>query len=112
MVPSFQRALSTVNESSERIETIFVIGGAEVFDASVEHHSLRYVYVTYIDISAECDRFFKLPTTRPFVRDVHFGGHVLDDGLDIEFRRYYVTPHEELQYLELIRMILDKGVGE
>ena len=40
------------------IESIFVIGGAEIYRQAIEHESLKRIYLTTIDHDFSCDVFF------------------------------------------------------
>lgn len=55
--PTLDDALKTL-QSADDIESIFVIGGAQVFAEALKHPSCAYAYVTTIGHPFECDAFF------------------------------------------------------
>ena len=61
------------------VETIFVVGGAGLFQAALEHARLRWVYLTRVDGRFECDVRMPDLDARGFIRDVWDGEH---DGED------------------------------
>lgn len=41
-----------------RIDTVFVIGGSELYAAALEHPQCRHIYMSSIDANYKCDKFF------------------------------------------------------
>jgi dihydrofolate reductase len=69
---------------------VFVIGGAEIFRMAIAHPSCQRLFITHIQKSFECDRFFPpLPVTfRETARS-----EVLDgDGIPYFFSTYAAFP--------------------
>lgn len=54
---SFTEAVETLSNSNS-IEHIFVIGGAQLYDAALEHSGCRKIFVTQIAHKFNCDTFF------------------------------------------------------
>jgi dihydrofolate reductase len=67
------------------VETIFVVGGAGLIREVIERDDLRYVYLTRIEQSFDCD--VKMPDldARGFVRDAWEGEHHADE-YDLHYR--------------------------
>lgn len=55
---SLDAALSALQKSTPRIEKIFVIGGAQVFNTAIGHPDCRAIELTQILQSFDCDTFF------------------------------------------------------
>jgi dihydrofolate reductase len=55
------------------VETIFVVGGAGLFQVALEHAALRSVYLTRVEGRFECDVRMPDLDARGFIRDVWAG---------------------------------------
>ncbi len=44
--------------AADDVETLFVLGGAQIYQAAIVHKSCRRVYLTRIHAGFECDAFF------------------------------------------------------
>jgi dihydrofolate reductase/thymidylate synthase len=55
------------------VENVFIVGGAGLLLAAVEHPALRYVYLTRIETRFECDITMPDLDARGFVKDVWDG---------------------------------------
>jgi len=57
---AFEKALTLLNDDLylEKIDHIFVIGGAHVFEAALQHPACETLHVTHIEKSFACDTFF------------------------------------------------------
>ena len=53
---SLDQALDRVND--HQIEKCFIIGGANLYEQSIDHRSCDLLYLTQIEMSFECDAFF------------------------------------------------------
>merc|ERR1711916_251847 len=51
---TFNKALKTAEEN--KVDTIWVIGGKEIYDLAFRHHEIDKVYVTVIDEDFNCDK--------------------------------------------------------
>ncbi len=54
---TLEEALASL-ESNGRVDKVFVIGGGEVFKTAISHPSCEKLFITHIQQSFECDRFF------------------------------------------------------
>ena len=60
----FDKALELIKKDSDRgiVESIYVIGGQQIFNIAISFVSCQKLYVTQIDHSFDCDTFFpKIP---------------------------------------------------
>ncbi len=57
---SLDEALKKINQLSE-IEHVFMIGGAQVFNQTIDHPACRRLYVTHLKGDFACDTFFPVP---------------------------------------------------
>jgi dihydrofolate reductase/thymidylate synthase len=116
-VPTLEKALSLCKK-----QNIFVIGGAQLYAEAITSKWCTAIHMTKIKATFDCDRFF--PALDPCWKvwsastDQHdkntgltyqFLCYTKEDGLDnipksIEIR------HDEYQYLDLVREVIDKGV--
>lgn len=57
---SLQDALTQIGEGGEKspIESVYVIGGAQIYAQAVQHPQCRQIYLTRIDGAFDCDTFF------------------------------------------------------
>ena len=55
MVGSYEEALELADET---IETIFIIGGAQVFEQALKREETDGAYITHIHQNFDCDTFF------------------------------------------------------
>ena len=65
LAPSLDAALASAGD----VETIFVVGGAELYRLAFEHPALRWVYLTRIDATYDCDTHIPDLSARGFRRD-------------------------------------------
>ena len=54
---SLPSAISSLKENS-KIESIFIIGGSQVYDEALKNDLCDRIYITRIDADFECDAFF------------------------------------------------------
>lgn len=111
-VPDFETALDYSKKIKEQgtIENIFLIGGAKLYNENLEHKSLHYVYVTNIKNLKLKDglKINKLNDKYKLISGVTDS----EDKYKLEFLKYKYEPdykHEEYQYYDVIRDILDNG---
>ncbi len=105
-------ALRFVNESDD-VESVFVIGGGEVYEEFFRTVVLHSVYVTLVHREFEdCDATFVELPPGGFER-VELYGHssYTEHGIEYEFlkRGPKRANLEERQYLDLVREVLDRG---
>jgi len=98
------------------VHDVFLIGGAALFGAAVQHAQCRHVHMTRVFAQYDnCDVFFPRLPTRFVANDAAFPreAHVEAHGASYEWMTYSAPQppmHEERQYLDLIQRILDTGV--
>lgn len=54
---SLDEAIAECNQSS-KIENIFIIGGASIYEQAINHPAVSGIYLTEIEGSFDCDKFF------------------------------------------------------
>ena len=108
---------------NDTIETVFVIGGGQVYKEALESPLCDAVHLTAIESDLECDTFFPAidgskfrvwsssPVRREKETEYTFlcysrSGKVDPPALPAALR----AKHEELQYLEMIEDIIESGV--
>lgn len=62
-VPSVEAALRYAQEANSSGGRIFVMGGAQIYEAALRHPAAKRVLLTSIDAEFECDTFFPLNLT-------------------------------------------------
>ncbi len=81
VVRSFQDALGVISHLKQ-VENTFVIGGSELYDIAVRHESCMSIFLTKIEITVPCDRFFPLQ----YVHDhFHFVEMISNSENDVPF---------------------------
>ena len=92
------------------IEKVFIIGGERIYQEALLHYDLRYIYVTNILENYNCDKFF------PKIDPSRFKLESSDNIKELVFNKYiniYNSEREnkeEIEYLNLLKSILDNGV--
>jgi len=112
------------------VADVFVIGGQAAYQEAVELPSCRYIFMTRVGKDLECDAFFPAFDDTKF-QVVHLSKTSSHDGLPYDFIVYEQKAmaaarsnhspalaalggagrllHEEYQYLDAIREIIEKG---
>jgi len=72
--------------SSPEIENIFVIGGAQIYAAAIEHPSCRRLIVTHVQGQHGCDAFFP-PISRQFF-PISASEQHQEAGISFQFSEY------------------------
>uniref|UniRef100_A0A7S4K7R0 DHFR domain-containing protein n=1 Tax=Guillardia theta TaxID=55529 RepID=A0A7S4K7R0_GUITH len=120
-----------VVDSRDDISQCFVIGGGELYREAMNSDRLCKIFRTLVHGEFECDTFIPCEIPKGFIRDTEsVPGNVKEDkGIQYEFQ-IFVRPatagsnshsemnshvsngvaHEEYQYLNLIRDILQTGI--
>ncbi|KAL6059852.1 Bifunctional dihydrofolate reductase-thymidylate synthase [Balamuthia mandrillaris] len=123
IVPSFNSALELLDcDLSEQVESAFVIGGANVFEEAMQHKRCRSIYLTRIHSPEyQADTFLTPIDENVFKLDTSYEKYGIpqeENGAHYEFLRYVNVhseekntdePHEERQYLDLVRDIIENG---
>ena len=105
VVPSFDDGLLLTKELG--VEQTFVIGGGQVYDIAIKDPRCKYVYLTKLACSFDCDIYF------------HFGkeeyrlvnsDHLLYEGMHYHNQLYVRENHDEMNYLNLLEGVLSEGI--
>lgn len=86
---------------------IFVIGGQKLYEEALQHSKCRYVYLTRIDKVFKCDRFFELTDQYTLVSQSEMHEY---NSLNYTFNKYKKKNIDEINYLTLLKSILNTGV--
>ena len=126
---SIEDALNAISANDKKVEKTFVIGGAQIYEEALKSEKCEAVHLTEVEGEFECDAFipkidatkYKLygqskPITEKDVR-YQFLTYVGTDPESGKFRPKAAellppgcsVKHEEYQYLEMIREIIDQG---
>ena len=126
---SIEDALNAISANDKKVEKTFVIGGAQIYEEALKSEKCEAVHLTEVEGEFECDAFipkidatkYKLygqskPITEKGVR-YQFLTYVGTDPESGKFRPKAAellppgcsVKHEEYQYLEMIREIIDQG---
>lgn len=108
---SLQSALEYVN-SLDCIDKIFVIGGEQVYREAIKHPLCEFIYFTKVMGDFQCDKFFPRFNPNQFKEQEYSDKTIYEDnGVKYQFTLFKrVEPrHEEYQYLDLVREIIEEG---
>ncbi len=96
---SLDEALAALS-TSRKIEQIFVIGGARLYEEAVIHPELERIYLTRIEADFECDTFF--PDQIPEDFEIISTSELMEsDGLEYSFVVLERDPDQsDNQYIE------------
>ncbi|RLN32214.1 hypothetical protein BBJ28_00005181 [Nothophytophthora sp. Chile5] len=123
---SFREALALIQAKGDAVDQVFVIGGGAVYAEALAYEGCSHVHLTRVKGDFVCDAFFPSDLkTRGFQivseseikeeNGVQFQFVDLEREVSAETPRVEAplldntTPHEETQYLALIRQILTQG---
>jgi len=112
-------------EQRDDVQDIFIIGGGQVYKEALEKGLKRIIY-TQVEATVDCDTFFPELADSDWVKKPYYhedGGEKENgegatsnsgidskSGLAFSFWEYTRRNHEELQYLNLCRDILNNGI--
>ncbi|OWZ19253.1 Thymidylate synthase [Phytophthora megakarya] len=121
---SFREALDLVQQQGEKVDQVFVIGGGAVYAEALSYAGCTKVHLTRVKGTFECDAFFPLEQLKQKFQVTQESDVKEENGVQFQFveleRREEAklvettlvdntTPHQEMQYLDLIRKILTQG---
>ncbi|ETL93566.1 thymidylate synthase [Phytophthora nicotianae P10297] len=123
---SFREALELVQQQGDRVDQVFVIGGGAVYTEAMSYPGCAKVHFTRVKGQFECDAFFPLEQLKQNFKVTEESDIKEENGVQFQFiewerkpdevKRVELTslldntaPHEEMQYLDLIRKILTHG---
>ncbi|TMW65941.1 hypothetical protein Poli38472_003706 [Pythium oligandrum] len=123
---SLTEALEIIDAKGEAIDQVFVIGGSAVYEEALGHPACNQVHLTTVKGSFECDAFFPSNVYELGFRCVSTSEEKEENGITFQFKELRrddgtkeqpqtaladaTTLHEECQYLDLIRKIMNEGV--
>jgi dihydrofolate reductase/thymidylate synthase len=121
---SFREALELVQQQGDKVDQVFVIGGGAVYAEALAFPGCDKVHLTRVKGQFECDAFFPLEQLKQNFQVTHESELQEENGVQFQFVEWErrpqnavetktlvdsTTPHEEMQYLDLIRKILTQG---
>lgn len=110
------------SDYKDKVENTFVIGGAEIYNQTFAMEGLEKLYLTKVKTDFECDRFLKLDEAK--FQETWRSKTEESNGIQYNFITMEPTSldrtcptvekeepnHEEWQYLDAIREVIEKGV--
>lgn len=122
---SLPHALETVEQRlQDKVEEVFVLGGARVFEEALAHERCQQVFLTKVGLEFPCDTFVSKDILKDF-KHLETSKTYVENDIPFTFSRYYkpkargLNPeilttkiyeqHEEFQYLELIDQVIRTG---
>ncbi|KAG6604511.1 Thymidylate synthase [Phytophthora cinnamomi] len=120
---SLREALALVQQQGQSVDQVFVIGGGAVYAEALAYAGCSHVHLTRVKGAFECDAFFPLEQLQRHFTVTHESELMEENGVQFQFVEWQrkaggpettaladsTTPHEEMQYLDLIRKILTQG---
>lgn len=119
-------ALQLVEAKQDAVDQVWVIGGSAVYEEALNHPACNEVHLTSVKGMFECDAFFPSNMKALGFACVHKSPLQEENSVQFEFQTLRRTgsmsivqppaitdgsrPHEEMQYLDLIRKIMSEGV--
>ena len=89
LFPDFDQALAHA-QGQGNIESIFLIGGAQLFSQTIDHPACHALYVTEVEGKFDCDVFFP-PIPARFKRFTS-SPRLSEGGISFRFDDYLYTP--------------------
>ncbi|KAE8988664.1 Bifunctional dihydrofolate reductase-thymidylate synthase [Phytophthora rubi] len=120
---SFLEALELVQQQGQKVDQVFVIGGGAVYAEALAYTGCNKVHLTRVKGAFECDALFPLEQLKQNFKVTHESELKEENGVQFQFVEWErkteevetttltdsTMPHEEMQYLDLIRKILTQG---
>ncbi|GMF32380.1 unnamed protein product [Phytophthora lilii] len=124
---SFREALELVQQQGDKVDQVFVIGGGAVYAEALAYPGCNKVHLTRVNGDFECDAYFPLEQLQQNFHVTQESEVQEENGVQFQFVEWERkveaakvettslladnrAPHEEMQYLDLIRKILTQGV--
>ncbi|GLE05482.1 hypothetical protein PINS_up014505 [Pythium insidiosum] len=125
---SLNDALSLIDAKGDAIDQVFVIGGGAVYEEAMTYPGCDTIHLTSVKGQFECDAFFPSNVYDQGFSCVKRSEEMEENGVGFSFLELKrstksddvvvagsaltdtTKPHEELQYLDLIRKIMNEGV--
>lgn len=110
----------------ENVADVFVIGGQAAYEEAIKMESCQRIFLTRVGLDVPCDAFFPAFDEHRY-KPSYVGKSLSHNGVPYDFLVYEaaeaksISPalttlggpqmlHEEYQYLDAIRKIIDKGI--
>jgi dihydrofolate reductase len=74
------------DKADNKVETIFIIGGARIYKENINNPKLAGIYITKIDKEYECDAFF--PQIQETFSSIKSLGKEEENGIEFEYLLY------------------------
>uniref|UniRef100_K3WZU4 DHFR domain-containing protein n=1 Tax=Globisporangium ultimum (strain ATCC 200006 / CBS 805.95 / DAOM BR144) TaxID=431595 RepID=K3WZU4_GLOUD len=123
---SLTDALALIDDKKDAIDQVFVIGGGAVYEEALNYPGCQRVHLTNVKGQFACDAFFPSNVYDLGFKCVSKSEEHEENGIKFEFLELQreekeanapahalsdaTKPHEEMQYLDLIRKIMSEGV--
>lgn len=125
---SLTDAIKIIDAQEDVIDQVFVIGGSAVYEEALGYPGCQNVHLTNVKGKFECDAFFPSNVYELGFKCVSKSEEKEENGIKFEFLELQratkpegvpasqsaltdaTKPHEEMQYLDLIRKIMHEGV--
>lgn len=125
---SLPEALALIDAKRDAIDQVFVIGGSAVYEEALNYAGCTTVHLTTVHGAFECDAFFPSNVYERGFKCVSSSEVMTENGISFAFHELHrdvgaattgapalalvdaTAPHEEFQYLDLIRKIMREGV--
>ena len=121
VVNSLNEALN--KNYKDKNQNIFIIGGSQLYNEAIKHQNTRELFITEIYKNYECDTFFpkieldkfKITSVSEFryskEEDVYYRNLIYKSVKHLDFTREKTwVNHEETQYIDLLRKVVEEGV--
>ncbi len=83
---SLENAFVYVREHEDEIEKVFVIGGQQLYEQALQIQGCRYLYLTQLSKSFNCDTFF--PSFEEFFKRVSSSDYLEENMIMYNFSKY------------------------
>jgi dihydrofolate reductase/thymidylate synthase len=104
---SLDEALTSCSSNSE-IETVYVIGGQQLYEEAIKNEFLNEIHATVIEKEYECDTYF--PVIPGYMKVTSSKESITNKEITYKTYKNMIDPHsEEHQYLNCLRKIMEKG---
>lgn len=118
---SFDESLALIEqELKDKVSSVFVIGGTQVYEQALGHSNCKEVFLTRIGTDFECDTFLPKDSLKHYKtvetsithsenKIPYDFNRLVQEGVNVFPQRVLDTKHQEYQYLELIDDIIKTG---
>lgn len=100
--------LQSLYGSYNRIENIFVIGGEQIYNETIEHPLCKYIYLTKIYKSYECDKFFNIPDNYRLIKYELKNLDVLDEIIRINGLKNIIYEYADIKHTKIAFCVYER----